>query len=316
MSPGTSLTLRTGRGFAWNWGLAALLVGLALGPVAARMLAYPYLASLAARATILAAASVSLQLVVGLAGLVSLGHAAFVGIGAYAALALAMLGLNEAAVSLPAGIAGAAAFAFGTGRLALRTRGVTFIMITLAFAQMAYFVAQSFEVLGGDDGAPLDPPRLLGTSILAQPFALNALALVVLAGLVLGSRRLAASRFGRVLRAATESEARVTAAGFDVRRARLAVYGLAGAAGGLAGWLLAVHAGFVSPAMLEWRLSGELLVMVILGGVARPEGAAIGAVAVVAAEEVLSGLTGHWRLIFGPLIIALVLLRGRGLVRG
>ncbi len=310
-SPGT----RAGPGSAWSWGFAALLAALALAPIAARALAYPYLVSLAGRATILAAAAVSLQLVVGLAGLVSLGHAAFLGIGAYAALALATMGLNEAAVSLPVGIAGAAAFALGTGRLALRTRGVTFIMITLAFAQMAYFVAQSFEVLDGDDGAPLDPPRLLGTSVLDEPATLNALALIVLALLVPGSRILAASRFGRVLRAATESEARATAAGFDVRRTRLAAYVLAGAAGGLAGWLLAVHAGFVSPAMLEWRLSGELLVMVILGGVARPEGAAIGAVAVVAAEEVLSGLTSHWRLIFGPLVIALVLLRGRRLVR-
>jgi branched-chain amino acid transport system permease protein len=299
------------RGSAWTWGFIALLAALALAPVAARALAYPYLVSLAARAAILAAAAVSLQLVVGPAGLVSLGHAAFLGIGGYVALGLATAGLNEAALSVPAAIGAAAAFALGTGRLALRTRGVTFIMITLAFAQMAYFVAQSFEVLGGSDGAPLDPPLLFGTAVLSAPGVLNALALAVLAGLVFGVRVLAASRFGRVLRAATESEARVTASGFDIARARLGAYVLAGAGGGLAGWLFAVHAGFVGPAMLEWRLSGELLVMVILGGATRPEGAVAGAVAVVAAEEVLSGLTEHWRLIFGPLIIALVLLRGR-----
>jgi len=301
-------------GLGWTLALAIVLVALALAPVLARALAYPYLTSLATRAAILAAAAVSLQVVVGLAGLVSLGHAAFLGIGGYAALGLATAGMNEAAVSLPVAVAGAGLFGLVTGRLALRTRGVTFIMITLAFAQMAYFVAQSFEVLGGSDGAPLDPPLLFGTTLLRGPIALHVLALVVLIAFVLGARVLAASRFGRVLRAATESEARVTASGFDVRRARLAAYVLAGAAGGVAGWLLGVHAGFVSPAMLEWRVSGELLVMVILGGAARPEGAVIGAVGVVAVEEVLSGVSQHWRLIFGALIIGVVLLRGRRLL--
>jgi branched-chain amino acid transport system permease protein len=297
----------------WTLGLAIALAVLILAPVAARVFAYPYLTSLATRAAILASGAVSLQLVVGLAGLVSLGHAAFLGIGGYAALGLAAAGMDEAAISLPAAIAGAAGFGWVTGRLALRTRGVTFIMITLAFAQMAYFVAQSFEFLGGSDGAPLDPPLLLGSTLLGAPLALHALALAVLIVFVLGARVLAASRFGRVLRAATESEARVTASGFDVRRARLAAYVLAGAGAGVAGWLLGVHAGFVSPTMLEWRASGELLVMVILGGAARPEGAVIGAVGVVAAEEVLAGMAEHWRLIFGALIIAVVLLRGRRL---
>ncbi len=174
-------------------GWTALLL-LALAPVAARALDDPYLAVLATRAAILAAAAVSLQLIVGPGGLVSLGHAAFLGIGGYAALGLAVAGVNEAALSLPAAVLGAALFARATGGLALRTRGVTFIMITLAFAQMAYFIAQSLEILGGDDGAPLDPPRLFGVALAGDGVVLQALTLAVLAacrGRLPHARRLA-----------------------------------------------------------------------------------------------------------------------------
>lgn len=294
--------------------LVLVLACLALAPLGARALGNPYLLSLATRAAILAAACVSLQVVVGLAGLVSLGHAAFLGIGGYAALGLATAGITEAGISLPVAIVGAACFALPTGMLALRTRGVTFIMITLAFAQMAYFVAQSFEVLGGSDGAPLDPPLLFGTGLLQGPIAQHVLSLLVLVAFLFGASVLARSRFGRVLRAARDSEARVAAAGFDAARARLAAYVLAGAAAGVAGWLLGEHAGFVGPAMMEWRVSGELLVMLILGGVGYPTGAVLGAVGVTVLEEVLSGLSDQWQLIFGAIIITIVLWRGRALV--
>lgn len=294
--------------------LVLVLACLAFAPLGARAVGNPYLLSLATRAAILAAACVSLQVVVGLAGLVSLGHAAFLGIGGYAALALATAGNTEAAISLPVAIIGSACFALPTGMLALRTRGVTFIMITLAFAQMAYFVAQSFEVLGGSDGAPLDPPLLFGTRLLQGGIAQHILSLLVLVAFLFGASVLARSRFGRVLRAARDSEARVAAAGFDARRARLAAYVLAGAAAGVAGWLLGEHAGFVGPAMLEWRVSGELLVMLILGGAGHPAGAVLGAVGVTVLEEVLSGLSDQWQLIFGTIIIGIVLWRGRALV--
>jgi len=302
-----SITLRAGRrARAWNVGLG-LWLALAAAPWVARLAAYPYLVDIADRAALTAAAAISLQFLVGVAGLVSLGHAAFLGIGGYAALAFAVGGANEAALSLPAAVIGAASFAALTGLLALRTRGVTFIMITLAFAQMAYFIAQSFELFGGSDGMPLDPPALLGTGLLRSPAALHGIALLALAACLVGAPRLTRSRFGRVLRAGTESPARVIAAGFDLRAVRLRAYVLSGAAAGAIGWLLAEHAGFVSPAMMEWRVSGELLVMVILGGTRTPEGAGLGAVGLVAAEEVLAAFTDHWRLLLAPVLILIAL---------
>jgi branched-chain amino acid transport system permease protein len=284
---------------------------LAAAPLAAAALHNPYVLSLATRAAILGVAAVSLQLIVGYGGLVSFGHAAFLGIGAYAVPMLAAVGLDDAVVSLPVAMAAAGGFALATGWVALRTSGVTFIMITLAFAQMAYFIAQSLAAFGGDDGTPLDrTPPVFGSPVLEYRPAFHLVALAVLVGLVLMVRALGASRFGRALRAARQSEARVVTSGIDVRLVRLIAYALAGASGGIAGWLLAVHSDFVSPALLEWRNSGELLVMVILGGLT-PEGAALGAVALVLLQEALAGLTDHWRLILGPAIVLFVLLRGR-----
>ena len=180
-------------------------------------------------------------------------------------------------------------------------------MITLAFAQMAYFVAQSLDMFGGSDGMPTDPPTLFGTALLRNRTARHAAVLVLLIALTMFARMLGASPFGRVLRAARESDRRVTAAGLNIRHARLAASTLAGAIGALAGWLLALHAEFVSPAMMEWRISGELLVMVILGGAATPEGAALGAIALTLGEAALAGVTEHWRMILGPLIVLLAL---------
>ena len=280
---------------------------LAVAPIAATALSDPYLLSLATRAAIFAIAAVSLQIIVGYGGLVSLGHAAFLGIGAYALPVLGAAGLADAAVSLPGAVVAGAGFALATGWVALRTRGVAFIMITLAFSQMAYFIAQSLDAFGGSDGVPIDPPPVFGTGLLRSGVALHGLTLVLLVGLVLLARTLGVSRFGRALRAARESETRAVAAGFDIQRIRLAAYAIAGAAGALAGWLLAVQSEFVSPAIMEWRVSGELLVMVILGGAATPEGAAIGAVALTLGEVALAGLTDHWRMILGPLIVLLAL---------
>lgn len=287
------------------------IVLLAAAPLASAMLGDPYLVSIATRAAIFAVAAVSLQLVVGFGGLISLGHAAFLGIGAYALLILGSVGLGDAAVSIPIAIGAAAAFAFATGWIALRTRGAAFIMITLAFGQMAYFIAQSLEAFGGSDGMPLDRPAVFGTGLVINRISFLLATVVVLVTVTLLAHTLGQSRFGRALRAARESEARVVASGFDVRWIRLITYTLGGGGGGLAGWLLAVHAEFVSPAVMEWRTSGELLVMVILGGSVAPEGAIIGAVALVLGEEALSGLTQHWRLILGPLIVLAVLAGSR-----
>lgn len=293
--------------------LAALLFGLlVLAPVAARLFGNPWLLGLATRAGVFAIAAVSLQFVVGFAGLASLGHAAFLGIGAYALLMLAGAGWDEAALSLPAAVLAAAAFAWPTGWLALRTRGVTFIMITLAFGQMAYFVAESLAAYGGDDGMPLDrAPPLFGTRVLARPEAFHALVLLLLLLLLLAARRLGAGRFGRALRAAREMPGLAASLGFDVGRVRLIAYVLAGGAGGLAGWLLAVASGFVSPALLDWRLAGQVLVMVILGGVVTPEGAAAGAIFLVLVEEGLSAADEHGRIVLGALLLGAALWRVR-----
>jgi branched-chain amino acid transport system permease protein len=293
-------------------GLAAVaLAALVLAPVAANQLGNQYLLSLATTATIFALAAASLQLIVGQGGLVSFGHAAFLGIGAYAPLVLGAAGYDDALLSIPIAMIAAATFALATGAAALRTRGVTFIMITLAFAQMAYFVAGALAMFGGDDGAPLDRPSLLGTAALSNRVAFHAFTVALLLLTLLLLRVLAASRFGRALGAARQSEARVVASGISVTRVRLIAYTIAGAFGGLAGWLLGVHTEFVSPAFMDWRNSGELLVMVILGGAATPEGAALGAVGFILVEEVSSGLTEHWRLIVGPAIVLFVLLRRR-----
>lgn len=292
-------------------GLAVALFGLlAAAPLAARMLGNDYILALATRAAILAIGAVSLQFVVGFAGLASLGHAAFLGIGAYALLMLGGAGADEAALSLPVAVLAAAAFAWPTGWVALRTRGVTFLMITLAFGQMAYFVAESLADYGGDDGMPLDrAPPLFGMSVLGRAAPFHAVVLVLLLGLVLAARAVGASRFGRVLRAARDNPARVAALGFDVARVRLAAYVIAGGAGGLAGWLLAIASGFVSPALLDWRMAGQLLVMVILGGVATPEGAAAGAVGLVLVEEGLAAASAHGRIVLGALLLGAALLR-------
>jgi branched-chain amino acid transport system permease protein len=293
--------------------LAAVpLACLAAAPLVARVTDNAYILSLGTRAAIYALAAVSLQTVVGYAGLVSLGYAGFVGIGAYALLILGSLGLDDAVLSLPAASAAAALFAWPTGWIALRARGVGFLMLTLAFSQMAYFAAGSLADYGGDDGMPLGrTPPLLGSGVLDRPAALYALALLLLLLGLLGARRLGASRFGRVLRSARENASRVAALGFDVDRTRLIAYVLAGSVGGIAGWLLAASSGFVSPALLDWRVGGELLVMVILGGAATPEGAMAGAVGLVLAEEGLAAATQHGRAALGALLVLAALIRLR-----
>lgn len=287
------------------------LAMLVIAPLAAGLVGNAYLLSLATTATIFALAAVSLQLIVGQGGMVSFGHAAFLGIGAYTPLILGAVGGTDAAVSIPTAMLASGGFALVTGMVALRTRGVTFIMITLAFAQMIYFVAGALAAFGGDDGSPLDRPLLFGTDTLSHRALFHTLAVVLLMGGVLLLRWLAGSPFGRALVAARQSELRATACGIDVVRVRLIALTIAGALAGLAGWLLGVHSEFVSPGFMDWRMSGELLVMVILGGAASPEGAALGAVGFILIEEVSSGFTEHWRLLVGPAIVLFVLLRHR-----
>lgn len=296
-----------------RWAPLLLLALLAAAPWLGFSGSYEY--TLMARAMVLALAALSLGFLVGGAGLVSLGHAAMLGVGAYAVAILDAHGVTEALAVLPAAIAAAAAFALLTGAIAIRTSGVHFIMITLAFGQMAFFTASSLAAYGGDDGYTLYArTEVAGRRLLENRLAFHYLCLGLLAGAWLLLRAILASRFGRVLRATRENAQRAEAMGFAPYGYRLVAYAIAGAIAGLAGFLMANATEFVAPSAITWQRSGELLFMVILGGAGSLPGAILGAAAFVLAEEQLAQLTEHWRLIFGPLLILSVLFLPHGLM--
>jgi branched-chain amino acid transport system permease protein len=293
-----------------------LFVLMALLPALAPALGGGYLLLIGERAMIFAIAALSLELLIGVAGLISFGHAAFLGIGAYAAGILASHGLGTLALALPAAIMSSALFALLTGSIAVRTRGVYFIMITLAFGQMAFFVAASLAPYGGDDGLTW-PTRtlILGTRVLKSEAVFYYVALASLGAVYLVAARLVGSRFGRVLRGITDNEPRMEAIGFAPYRYRLTAYVMAGATGGLAGFLLGNQVEFVSPAYMHWQRSGELILMVLLGGSGTLYGPILGALAYLLLEEGLARFTEHWKVIVGPLLVLLVLF-GRGGIAG
>ena len=271
--------------------------------------------SLLARAMILGLGALGLSVLVGGAGLVSLGHAASFGVGAYAVVMLDAAGITNAGVVFPVAVLAAALFALLTGAVAIRTAGVNFIMITLAFGQMAFFTAASLSAYGGDDGYTLYArTRLFGTKLLENRWFFHYLLLALLVLVWVAGRRLLASRFGRVLRAARENPLRAQALGFSPYPYQLLAYTLAGALGGLAGALLANATEFVAPSFIAWQRSGDLLFMVILGGLGQLHGAVLGALAFVLLEEYLAELTPHWRLIFGPLLVLVALYLKGGLL--
>jgi branched-chain amino acid transport system permease protein len=295
---------------------AGLFAALALLPFLSPILGGSYLLLVAERVLIFAIAAISLELLIGAGGLVSFGHAAFLGIGAYAAGIAASHGLGTLHFALPAALGASALFALLTGAVAVRTRGVYFIMITLAFGQMAFFVAGSLAPYGGDDGLSW-PGRtdVFGTRVLENRIVFFYVALALAAGSWLLVGRLVASRFGRVLRGLTDSETRMQAIGFAPYRFHLAAYVIAGTLCGLAGFLLGNQAEFTSPAYMHWQRSGELIVMVLLGGTGTLYGPLLGALALVALEETLPRLTEHWKAILGPLLV-LVVLFARGGIAG
>ena len=273
-----------------------------------------YLLTFLTRVVILALAALSLDLLIGVAGLVSFGHAAFLGIGLYAVAILSGAGIDDIFAQSAVAVAACAAFALATGAVALRTRGVYFIMITLAFGQMMFFGATSLSAYGGDDGVTLGGRSLvLGRPLLAGDRALYFAALGVLAAAYMLGRRLIASRFGRVLAGARENQTRMEAIGFAPFRFRLIATVIAGCTAGLAGVLLANQTGFVSPAAMTWQRSGDLIFMVVLGGMGSLHGAILGAVVFLGVEEVLAGFSEHWRIVFGPLLVLAVLFARGGL---
>ena len=301
--------------FAGNALPIAIFLLFALVPLFAAFRAEAYVLSLVTRVMIFAIAALALDLLIGYGALVSFGHAAFVGLGAYAIGILSSHGITEVLIALPVALIVSALFAYLTGIVCLRTKGVYFIMITLAFGQMVYFTASSLAPYGGDDGLTIRVrSTLAGFPIFGSDRSLYYVSLACLLGAYLLCRAIVASRFGRVYRGARENPLRVATIGFEVYRYQLAAYVIAGGLGGLSGFLLGNAADFVSPAYMSWQRSGELLIMVILGGMGTLNGAIIGAAAFILSEEWLSGFTEHWKAIFGPLLVLVAVFAPGGLI--
>ena len=290
---------------------AILLVVLAAIPIYAALTGNTFVMTLFTRILILALAAVSLNLIMGYGGMVSFGHAAYLGLGGYAVGILAKEGVGSGFVQWPAAIAVSALFALVVGALSLRTRGVYFIMITLAFAQMVYYVAIGLDRYGGDDGLTINKRSQFGAIDLNNKTLFYYLCFaLLLAGIYLVSR-LVNSRFGLVIQGARSNERRMRAIGFPVFRYKLTCFVIAGALCGLAGALLANHTNFISPAMMFWTRSGDLMVMVVLGGLATPFGPLIGTVTYLLLEEALSRVTEYTGLFLGPaLLLVAIYLHG------
>jgi len=303
----------------WLVPVAAALVVAALPLVVS-----PYAQDFVVRIAIYAIFALSLELLVGATGLVSLGHAAFLGIGAYVTVLASGDSGASLALLLPLAMAAAAAYAIVVGALSLRTRGVYFIMVTLAFAQMAYFVVHDTKAGGGSDGIFLyaKPTLALGVATLdlGQRATLYYTVLVALGLTYAFIAMLLRSRFGHALAGIRVNEQRMRAAGFPTTPYKLAAFVVAAALAGLAGFLLAVKDGAVNPELLSWHESGAVLLMLIFGGIGSLRGAVLGAVAftllkeLFQSEALLGGLAQHWQLTLGLTIIAFVAALPRGLI--
>ena len=303
--------LRTPRGIV----TAALLILLAVLPLLTQAFDQRYLLSIGTRIVIWSIAAVSLNMILGYGGLVSFGHAAFFGIGGYAVGILSASGVASGWIQWPVAILAAALWAALIGALSLRTRGVYFIMITLAFAQLIYYLGSGLEMYGGDDGLNISRSRFDGVIELRDKASFYWLCLALLCGTLWFCSRFAVSRFGFVLRGAKSNEQRMMALGFPVFQYRLAALVISGAFGGLAGVLLANEGAYVSPAMMSWMKSGDLIVMVVLGGIGALFGPLYGTIAFFVLEEALKPLMDlahkgwgeYWQIVFGPLLVLVAL---------
>lgn len=270
---------------------------------------------IAIRVMILAAAATSLNLLIGIAGLYSFGHAAYLGIGSYSVGIAAFYGVEGGLAQLVIAIVASGLFALATGFVALRTRGVHFIMITMAFAQMLYFVMIGLKQFGGDDGLTIEVRSVFPFSIdFERRATVYYAALLLLALSMFVLQQVKRTPFGLVLLSAKYNERRTNASGYDPFVYRLAAYCGAGILCALAGFMHANSAAFVSPDIMGWMRSAELMFIVILGGVGAVSGALLGAIAFVLLEELLSRLTIYWHFLFGLFLIAVVLLNRGGLI--
>ncbi|MCV6593850.1 MAG: branched-chain amino acid ABC transporter permease [Silicimonas sp.] len=308
---------------------ALILLGLIAVPAWALWADEPFTITLATRAVILALAAVGLNIALGIGGLVSLGHATFFGIGGYAmgilafhaqsytALEIGPLTL-EGTKSMPVIWAVAVVFsalaAWGIGLLSLRTSGVYFIMITLAFGQMFFYFAISWSTYGGEDGLSIYLRNGFPGLNTLDPIQFFGLCFAILCAVLFAKARLMASPFGLALNAARQVPGRVEAVGLNPQRLKLVAFILSGAITGLAGALFADLNRFVSPTMFSWQFSGEIMILVILGGVARLFGPVMGAVAFVMLEHWLGGLTEFWHIALGAILLGIVLFARGGLI--
>ena len=307
---------------------AVLLVMLAV-PLLAWQMDEPFIITLATKVAILALAGVGLNIALGLGGLVSLGHAAFFGIGGYAMGILASHAQNyeplfawpflfEGSNQMPliwlVAVLASAAAALVIGALSLRTSGVYFIMITLAFGQMLYYFAISWSAYGGEDGLSIWVRNEMPGVNTLDPIQFFAVAFVLLCLTLWFAARLAKSGFGLALSAARQSEERVETVGLAPFKLRLMAFVISGAITGLAGALFADLNRFVSPTMLSWHTSGEIMIFVILGGVGRLYGPVVGAAVYILLEHLLGGISEYWQIFLGLLLLGMVLFARGGLI--
>lgn len=295
------------------WLVVAVLAALIMLPVYTELSDQSYYLTLVSRMMIYGIAATALNLLIGYTGLVSFGHALFLGIGAYSVGIPALNGIDNGWLQLLLVIAATGGVGALTGLVVLRTQGMAFIMITLAFAQMFYFLGVSLKEYGGDDGMPLPSRSVLAPLNLASDLQLYCLILALLIATLYFSWRLVNSRFGYVLRGIKSNERRMRALGFATERYKLAVYVISGIVTGIAGFLLANLSSYVSPSSSAWTVSGELVVMVILGGIGTVFGGALGALALLLIEELLTMATEHWMAILGLMIVAIALLAKNGI---
>lgn len=311
-NPGAK-TLKVDRG---RWAMVLVFGFFAVLPLAPLLGADPFYLVIATRIMIFAIAAVSLDLILGYGAMVSFGHAAFVGIGAYAVGIASSHGLSDLIAQIVLASIVAATFAIITGAISLRTKGVYFIMITLAFGQMAYFFAVSLSIYGGDDGLTLQRrSTLFGQPWLEDDVIFYYIVLGLLLGCFVFARKAVGARFGRVLRGTRDNALRMQAIGFEPFPFQLTAYVLAAVLAALAGVLLANQAEFVSPAYMTWQRSGELIMMVVVGGMGTLSGGILGAGVFLLIEELLSGFSQHWKLGLGVILILIVLF-GRGGIHG
>ena len=297
-----------------DWVTGAVIAVLALVPLVVSLTDNAFFLDLATRFVILAIAAISLNLILGYGRMISFGHAAYIGIGAYAVGIPAYYEIYNGYLHILIATSVSAVFALVTGVVCLGTRGVNFIMITMAFAQMVFFAFVSIEEYGGDDGLVIEIRSEFGSLInLENATVLYYVCFVSLLAVLYLVHRIVRSRFGMVIQGTRGNEPRMQSLGFDTFRYKLACYVIAGTICGYAGALLGNFTNFISPEMMDWTRSGELIFMVVLGGAGSIFGPVLGASIFLLLEEILSGLWLYWQLVFGIFLILVVLFAKGGI---